>query len=182
LPLVQANIEVELEPGRALVALIRRLGQELVNNAAEHVGDVGLKLAHPPRRARQMTMHPFDRIVGHEGQLTREHLVKGDAQRIQIGALIDCAAHAPRLLGGNIGERALQSEAAQLDLVGRLVDDQALRPDAAMQNSVAVHLGERRGGRGGDAQKAPDVHRLAEELIEPCAVVQIGAARGRRKG
>ena len=51
-------------------------------------------------------MDPLERVGRGKRQRTREHLVQGDAQRVEIAATINRAIHAAGLLRRHIGERA----------------------------------------------------------------------------
>ena len=51
-------------------------------------------------------MRPFHGIGGAKGQSTSEHLIEGDAERIEIAAEVDRSVHASGLFGRHVGERA----------------------------------------------------------------------------
>jgi hypothetical protein len=63
-----------------------------------------------------MAEDPIQGVGRGEGQLTRKHLLQGDAQRIKIAAGISRAIHAAGLLGLHLGEHACN----HLERYGRL--------------------------------------------------------------
>ena len=68
----------------------------------------GIPFARSPggdRLPGDVAMDPLHRIGGGEGQRPRQHLVEGDAQRIEIAPGIDRPVHAAGLLGRHVGER-----------------------------------------------------------------------------
>ena len=52
-----------------------------------------------------VAVHPLHRIGGGEGKFAGQHLVEGDAERIEIAAGIDRAVHPAGLFGRHVGER-----------------------------------------------------------------------------
>ncbi len=102
LPLVQALVQVGQKPAGALVPLFRHLGQQLQHEVRDHLGNVGDQLMRRNRHAGEMAMHPFQRIVRLERQLSGQQAIQQDAQRIEIGAVIDRTIHAAGLLGRSI--------------------------------------------------------------------------------
>ena len=87
-------------------------------------------LVHPlggrHRLARDMAMDPLHRIGGGERQRAGEHLVEGDAERIEIAAGVDRAVHSSGLFGRHVGERA----GDDLGRLGRLPLARQARGDA----------------------------------------------------
>jgi hypothetical protein len=104
LPGRKAALQVVLDAGGGLVALLGRLGEQLHDNPRE-LRRNGLKpLARRQRFAGDVAMHPLHRIGCSEWQNAGEHLVEGDAERIEIAAEIDRPVHPTRLFGGHVGE------------------------------------------------------------------------------
>ena len=89
----------------------------------------GTSFTRSARRHRlpgDMAVHPFHGIGGGERQDAREHLVKRDAERVEIAAGIDRAVHPSGLLGRHVGERAGDG----LGRLGRLAFARQARGDA----------------------------------------------------
>ncbi len=55
-----------------------------------------------------MAVDHLQSITALEGQLAGEQLVQGDAQRVEIGAIIDRAVHTARLFRRDVGQGADQ--------------------------------------------------------------------------
>jgi hypothetical protein len=53
-----------------------------------------------------VAVDPLQGGAGGKRDRTRDHLVQGDAQRVQIAAGINLAIHAAGLFGRHVGERA----------------------------------------------------------------------------
>src|SRR4051794_31140971 len=53
-----------------------------------------------------MTVDPLEGVSSGKGKCTRQQLVEGDAQRVEIAPRVDGAIHPPSLLGGHIRKRA----------------------------------------------------------------------------
>ena len=58
------------------------------------------------RPPRDVAVHPLHRIGRGERQWAREHLVEGDAERVEIAAGVDRPVHPSGLFGRHVGERA----------------------------------------------------------------------------
>jgi hypothetical protein len=61
-----------------------------------------------PGRPGQVAVHPFHGVVGAEGARAGEQLVEGNAERIQIGAVIDGLVHAPGIARGTYRRECLR--------------------------------------------------------------------------
>ena len=106
LPLRQTALEIGLHAAHALIAILRQLGQQLHHDVRDRLRHVGRDVARRRRDAGDMAMRPFQRIVRGKRQLAGQHAVKRDAERIEIGAVIHRAIHAPGLFGSeNLGRR-----------------------------------------------------------------------------
>ena len=106
LPLRQAAPKITLEAGGGLVALLRRLGEQLQDDLRDRDRDMVHPLGRRHRPSRNMAMDPLHRLGRRKRQCAREHLVKGDAERIEVAARIDRAIHSAGLLRRHVGERA----------------------------------------------------------------------------
>ena len=51
-----------------------------------------------------VAVDPLQRVGGSKREHAREHLVQGDAQRVEIAASIDRSIHAPGLFRGHVGK------------------------------------------------------------------------------
>jgi len=107
-----------------------------------------------------MRVNQFHRVVRLEGQAARQHLIKGDAQRIKIAAIIERLIHASGLFGRHVGERALHplqtlgdgrfarqlrsdAEIAQLQLSGLRVDKDVVGLDVFVNHATRVNFAKR---------------------------------------
>ena len=97
------RVEIGVQPAHALIAVLRQLGQQLHHDVRDRLRHVGRDVARRRRDAGDMAMRPFQRIVRGKRQLAGQHAVQRDAERIEIGAVIDRAMHAPGLFGRQIG-------------------------------------------------------------------------------
>ena len=108
------------------------------------------------RLPRDVAVDPLHRIGGRERQRSREHLVEGDAERVEIAAGIDRAVHPPGLFRRHVGERpgdhlrrlgglALarqtrgDAEAGQPDAVPVVIHQDVGRLDVLMDEPARVH-------------------------------------------
>jgi hypothetical protein len=115
-------------------------------------------------------MHPLHRIGGGEGQLPRQHLVEGDAQRVEIAAGIHRAIHPAGLFRRHVGERAGNhfrrrrglvlarqtrgdAEPRQPHVAACRVDQDVCRLDVLVDQASLMHLSERPRKRDRDAQE-----------------------------
>jgi len=105
-PVSEAMLQIMLNTGGRLVALFSRLGEQLHDD----VGDLDRDGLHQPARRHRhsgdMAVHPFHGVSSRKRQRAGQHLVKRDAERIEVAARIDRAIHPAGLLGCHIGERA----------------------------------------------------------------------------
>ena len=130
-----------------------------------------------------MAVHPFHRIGSGEGQRPRQHLVEGDAKRVEIAARIDRAVHPSGLLRRHVGEGAGDlvgrlgvgalarqaggnAEAGEPDTAARHIHQDVRRLDVLMDESARMHLAQRPRERNRDAQKLRYSQWLAEQSIE----------------
>ncbi len=67
-------------------------------------GEVRGPCSERPRRDREVRVDELHRIARLERPPPREHLVVDHAERVEVGALVDAAVHAPRPLGRDVGQ------------------------------------------------------------------------------
>ena len=106
LPFRDTSPQVRFHAGGGLVALLGGLGEELHCDVRQYRGDSRGPLIGGNRLPGDMAMHPFHRIGSGEGWRPRQHLVKRNAQRVQIAARIDRPVHPTGLLRCHIREGA----------------------------------------------------------------------------
>ena len=107
LPFGEATAKVALDAGRGLIAILGGLREQLHGDRREL--QPGRSLSRSLGGAgclRDVAVHPFHRIGRRERQTAGQHLVEGDAERVEIAARIDRAVHAPGLLGRHVRERS----------------------------------------------------------------------------
>ena len=126
LPFGKAAPQIALDAGRGLVALLGGLGEQLHDDRRDRRRDTLQPLAGRHRLPGDVAVHPLHRIGRGEGQTAGEHLVKRDAERVEIAAGIDRAVHPPGLFGRHVGERS----GDDLGRLGRLALARQARGDA----------------------------------------------------
>src|ERR1700683_808408 len=105
LPLREAPPKIGYQARGGLVPVFRVLGKEPYD-------DGGRRLGHCAAMSRRywltcdVAVDPFQRVGGSKRERARQHLVKGDAQRVEIAAGIDRTIHAPGLFRRHGGEGA----------------------------------------------------------------------------
>jgi hypothetical protein len=182
-PRREAPREVVQQAARRLVTILGHLGEELQDDRGEHLRQLRHPRAGRLRGACDVAMHPFERVLRLEGQAPREHLVERDAQRIEVGAAVDDPVHAPRLLGRQVRQGALdelqgscgrllageaggEPEVGELHLAGRRVEEDVLGLQVPVEDALLVQL--RHGPRDTDRklQESLDGHGRAEDVVE----------------
>ena len=130
-----------------------------------------------------MTVQPFHRIGSGEGQHPRQHLVEGDAKRVEIAACIDRAVHPAGLLRRHVGESAGDcvgrlgvgalarqaggnAEAGEPDAAARHIHQDVRRLDVLMDEFARMHLAQRPRQGNPDAQKLRYFQGPADQSIE----------------
>ena len=120
------------------------------------------------------------------GRRPGQHLVKRDAERVEIAPGIDRAVHSPGLFGRHVGEcsgdelgrfgrlalaRKARSdpEARQPDLTRRGIDQNIGRLDVLVDQLLLVQPAECRCETDGEAQELRHLHRSRKESIESLA-------------
>ncbi len=191
LPFRPAATEVGRDARGGLVAILGGLGQKPHHDRRERPWDAVGPLARRRRLPGDVAMDPLHRIGGDEGRRPRQHLVEGDAQRVEVAAGIDRAVHAAGLLRRHVGERpgdhlgrlgglALarqprgDAEADQPYGAGRGVDQDVGRLDVLVDEAPLVEPAQRVRQADGDAQERRDLpgppqeprQRLAAGVLE----------------
>ena len=127
-PMRQAASQVALEAGGSLVALLRLLGEQLQDDRRDRRRDTLLTRSAGAAAAFWRCGNapiPSDRPP-RTAKSSGEHLVEGDAERVEVAAGVDRAVHAAGLLGRHVGERAGDG----LGRIGRLALARQARGDA----------------------------------------------------
>ena len=97
-PFRAAMLEIMLNAGGGLVALLGALGEELHDDGGQWLWD-RTAIDRRRRLARDVAMDPLHGVICGEWEHAGEHLVQGDAQRVEIAAGIYRAVHPPGLFG-----------------------------------------------------------------------------------
>lgn len=135
---------------------------------------VGVGLRRGDRPDGQVAVDDLQRVLSWERHPAGEHLVEGDAERVEVGAVVGRPVGASGLLGRQVGQGALegraallrrgeaggQAEVAELDHPGVEVDEHVGRLDVLVDHLGGVDLPEDVGQRGGGAQEGLDLHSL----------------------
>jgi hypothetical protein len=100
--------EVREQPGRALVAGLRRLRQQPQDQPRQRRGDVWSPLVRRHRHAGDVGVDQLHRVDRVERRRAGQHLVVRRAERVEVAAVVDGSVHATGLLGGEVGEAALE--------------------------------------------------------------------------
>src|SRR6516225_5784727 len=106
LPCGQASAKIAFEACDNLVAVFGPLREQLHDDRRDGAGDFAQPLGRRHRPPGEVAVHPFHGLGGGERQNTSKHLVKRDAEGVEVAAGIDGPIHPSRLLGRHIGERA----------------------------------------------------------------------------
>ncbi len=185
LELAQALLQVVSAAASALVALLGHLGHELGDDVRDRGRDGGIDLVGRRGLAREVAVHELDGIVGGEREATGAELVEGDAEGVEVGAVVDDAVHAPGLLRGHIGQGAL----AAGRVPGRLACALPARAEIGERQRAGVRPEQDIGGVDvavNDAalmeitQDLGDASREHEDLVETEALRAVELGQGRR--
>ena len=135
-----------------------------------------------------MAVDPFHWVGRAEGQRAREHLVKANAERIEIAPRIDRAVHPSSLFGRHIGERPSDelgrrgrgplarkarcyAESRKLDRPGRAVHQNIGRLDVLVDQAPPVDLAQRSSDGDCKMQEVPHLEGRNEQPIKGFAAV-----------
>ena len=136
-------------------------------------------------------MHQLHLVVRHEGRLASEEFVKGRAEGIEVGAVVDPPVHPPGLFWRHIAQRAFQgagiddglvlvrqfagdAEINQLEQAPFTIPDQVGRIDVLVDHTLSVHFLQRRAQLQRDVEEiihsqcglAPGCRACAKHLVE----------------
>ena len=165
--LLLARFEVGDDADGALVAILGGLIHQAQDDGGEHRGDASIEGMGRLWLNRQVVMQELERVLEGEGQSPGEELVQRDAERVIVRAVVEGAVHPPGLLGGHVGEGALEGgrifwegqllgevrgdpEVNQLELPGGGVVDNIRGVDILVDDLAVVERAE--GGRNGDGE------------------------------
>ena len=135
---------------------------------------------------RDVAVHPFHRIGCRERQRAGEHLVKRDAQCIEIASGVDRPVHSSGLLGRHVGERAgdgfgrfgglalaresrRDAETRESDVSGHPIHDDVAWLDVLVHKPALMNLAERRRDLDGETQECPQFHGRVELALQRLA-------------
>ena len=134
------------------------------------------------RLTRDVAVDPFQRVGGSKREHARQHLVQGDAQRVEIAPGIHRAIHAPGLFRGHVGKcagndlgrrgrQALAGEPGRDAKAGEphvpgVVDKCVRGLDVLMDEALPVGLAKRCRQADGNAQEAGQIDRLSLVLLD----------------
>ena len=119
-------------PGRGLVAVLGGLGEQLHDDRRERRR--GRPRTRSPGGTGCRAMWQCTHSIGSEavkGSVAGQHLVEGDAERIEIAAGIDRAVHAAGLFRRHVGERAGDAPPAARGPGARAADARRCRSRSA---------------------------------------------------
>ena len=136
LPFRQAAPQIGRDAGGGLVALLGGLGEELHDDSRERRRDVRDPLARRRRLPGDMAVHPLHRIGSREGQRSRQHLVEGDAQRIEIAAGVRPSGSSCQFVPAPCRRVSRQSPRAARGLDARAADARQCRTPSARRRRL----------------------------------------------
>ena len=169
---------------RALETLLPVLFQAAQNEPAKVRRELRIEIAGIARRLALVLDPDRERRVALERDSPGRHLVKDDAERVDVGAGVDRLAldllrahvfrgpdHDPRPGDALPLERAGDTEIHDVDAAA-LVDHDVLRLEVAVDDAVAVGLGQAPGDLQGDRHgpAGRQLSDLADEALEVLAV------------
>ena len=183
LPFSQAAPQIGLDAGSGLVARLGGLGEQLHQDSRQRRRDAPNPLVGRHRLPRDVAVYPLHRISGGERELSCQHLVKGDAESIEIAAGVHRAVHSSGLFRRHVGERPRDhlgrggclvlarqtrgnAESRQPHAAARRVHQDVCRLDVPMDKAALMHMAERPRKRERDAQEMRRVQRSAKQCIQ----------------
>jgi hypothetical protein len=108
LELVQAMHEIDAHAIAALIALLRRLGQQLHDHGGQARRYGRPHLVRWGRLSRELAVKQFERVRRLERRPADQHFVERAAQRVQVGAVVDAPVRPARLFRRHVRERTLE--------------------------------------------------------------------------
>jgi hypothetical protein len=129
--------------------------------------------------AREVAVHELQGVAGVERQAPGAELVQGDAERVEVGAVVHWPVHAPGLLRGHVGQGSDQrsrapghrgiaaaaqagAEIRELERAGVWVEQDVGGIDVAVDDAAVVDL----------AQDVAQARRDVEHALEPKARIE----------
>ncbi|HEX3230750.1 MAG TPA: hypothetical protein VHQ95_17345, partial [Pyrinomonadaceae bacterium] len=92
-PFREAATKITLYAGRGLVAFLRSFGEQFHNDRRDTRRHIPYSLVRRHGMPRDVAMYPFKRIGSCKRQAAGQHLVKCDAEGIEIASRVDRAVH-----------------------------------------------------------------------------------------
>src|SRR5580692_5271102 len=103
-PLAKTTPKITLQAGCSLVSLLSGFGEQLHDDGRNGARYIWHSLGGRHWQSCNMTVHPVHRIRSEEGEIPGQHLVKRNAQRVEVTARINGAIHSPGLFGRHVGQ------------------------------------------------------------------------------
>src|SRR5580658_750321 len=103
-PLAKTTPKITLQAGCSLVSLLSGFGEQLHDDGRNGARYIWHALGGRNWQSCNMTVHPVHRIRSEEGEIPGQHLVKRNAQRVEVTAGINGAIHSPGLFGRHVGQ------------------------------------------------------------------------------
>ncbi len=161
-PLLAAAQQIALQRLLALIALLRRLGQQLHHDLRQRQRQRRVELGRRLRHFGHVSVHQRQRVGAVERQAAAQQFVEQHAERVEIAAVVAAVADAPAVLRCGIGQAAAVqarrqrrgglgsaargvAEIGQADAPRGAFDQHRLRTQAAVHDAAAVQLGQHRG-------------------------------------
>ncbi len=162
---------------RALIAILGALGHEPADDRGDDGRDRRRHLVRGGRHLRDVAVDELQRIGPGEGQPPRGELVERDAERVEVGAVVDRPVHPAGLLGGEVGQGPLQPAGAEVgrllarelggdaevddleDVRARVVHDVG-RVDVLVDDAALVDAPQRPRQADAEAEELPQLQRL----------------------
>ena len=174
-PLGRAG-QVRLDAFGALVAIVGAFGHQSENQIREQERHPRVADGGRNRSLGHVSVDQLQRVGRFERQPPGEHFVEGDAERVEIAAVIEIAIHPPGLLGRHVRERAFDqvgkagsvllgpgprgnAEIAQRHPAAPAVHDDVVTVDVLVDQAGAMDRGEGPGELPPVAEKGRRVER-----------------------
>ena len=106
--LLEAALQIALDAGGALVALLGGLDQQLEDHLPHRAGHLLAHAQGEKRALGDVVVDQLGRVRALEGGVAREQLVEDRPQRIEVGPVVDGPVHAPGLLGRDVAQGPFQ--------------------------------------------------------------------------
>ncbi len=187
---VEEAPQIGLELGGRGVALRRVLLERLHAHGGEVARHLGVALVHRLGVDEADLVDDLLQVLAVERPAQRQQLVEDDAERPDVGAVVDLAPLGERLLGAHVVRRARDlagdRQAALVERLGEaeveqphlaaVVDHQVARLQVAVHDAGLVRGGERRRELGGEQRALGDVALVrgdAERALDALAAVAV---------